>query len=47
MDVVDSFNNQYQEAPTKAQAQIQAKGNAFLDQQFPGLDYIKSAAIMP
>ena len=43
MDVVQSFNGQYQDKPTNLQHQIQKQGNAFLDERFPGLDYIKSA----
>ena len=46
MDVVKSFNDKYQDIPTRTQPQIQSKGNAFLDERFPGLDYIKSAQIV-
>ena len=46
MDVVRSFNDQYQDAPTSRQMQIQSQGNAFLDGQFPGLDYITSATFV-
>ncbi len=46
MDVVRAFNGQYQDAPTRMQGQMQSMGNAFLDKQFPGLDYIKSAKII-
>jgi len=46
MDVARSFNSMYQERPTSAQGQIRAQGNAWLDKQFPGLDYIKQARIV-
>ncbi len=46
MDVVMSLNDQYQGQLTPMQGQIMARGNAFLDERFPGLDYIKSAAIV-
>ncbi len=46
MDVVRAFNSQYQDVPTRAQGQIQMAGNAFLDEQFPGLDFIESAEIV-
>lgn len=47
MDVVSSFEDKYQGAPSDMQGQIMAQGNAFLDKQFPGLDYIKSATVVP
>ncbi len=46
MDVVDAINKRYGEEPSKYQQQIQEQGNAFLDQSFPGLDYIKSARLI-
>jgi len=46
MDVVDSFYNEYQGVPSDNQPQIQARGNAYLNKEFPRLDYVKSAAIM-
>jgi len=46
MDTVLSFNDEYQDRPTSMQGQIVAQGNAFLDQAFPGLDYIKSASFV-
>ncbi|WP_240928327.1 peptidylprolyl isomerase [Thalassoroseus pseudoceratinae] len=46
MDVVDSLNSQYGGAPSSFQPQIQAEGNEFLDQRFPGLDEVKKATII-
>jgi peptidyl-prolyl cis-trans isomerase A (cyclophilin A) len=45
MSVVDSINGEYGEKPQ--QGQIQMKGNAYLQANFPNLDYIKSATIVP
>jgi peptidyl-prolyl cis-trans isomerase A (cyclophilin A) len=51
MDVVDKINSEYGEgAPNgmgPAQGRIQMEGNAYLKKDFPNLDYIKSAAIVP
>lgn len=44
MDVVDSINAKYGERPD--QGQIQSGGNAYLNEIFPDLDYIKSARIV-
>jgi cyclophilin family peptidyl-prolyl cis-trans isomerase len=44
MEIVDSFNTQYGEAPN--QGLIQSRGNAYLDSTFPNLDGVKHAAIM-
>ena len=46
MDVVKSFNDQYQDKPLQASGQYLARGNAFIDKAFPGLDYIKTATIV-
>ena len=46
MDIVDSFFNEYQEVPSENQQQIQAQGNAYLNKQFPKLDYVKNASII-
>ena len=51
MDVVDKINSEYGEgAPGGAgpnQGRIQNQGNAYLKKDFPNLDYIKSATILP
>jgi len=44
MEVVDSINSEYGERPN--QGQIQMRGNEYLAEQFPNLDYIKSATIV-
>jgi peptidyl-prolyl cis-trans isomerase A (cyclophilin A) len=46
MDVVRSFNSQYLDAPTGAQGQITEGGNVFLDEEYPGLDSIKSITLI-
>src|SRR5690349_11075282 len=43
MDVVEKITSQYGEKPN--QASIQSEGNAYLNSQFPKLDYIKKATI--
>jgi peptidyl-prolyl cis-trans isomerase A (cyclophilin A) len=49
MDVVDSFYAGYGDGPPRGdgpyQAQVQARGNAYLDAQFPLLDRIEKAVI--
>lgn len=44
MDVVDKINNEYGERPN--QGSIQARGNEYLNEQFPNLDYIKSVKLL-
>lgn len=44
MDVVDQINSEYGETPN--QGTIQGQGNAYLNAQFPRLDYIKKATIV-
>jgi peptidyl-prolyl cis-trans isomerase A (cyclophilin A) len=43
MDIVDKITSQYGEKPN--QGSIQAEGNAYLNKEFPKLDYIKKATI--
>ena len=45
MDVVDAINGEYAERPN--QGQIQAQGNAYLAANFPNLDYIRTATLVP
>ena len=46
MEVVRKFNDQYQDQPTNQQMNLAKHGNAWLDEKFPGLDYIKSTTII-
>lgn len=47
MDVVDKINGEYGENAPDVQGHIQMEGNAYLKKDFPNLDYIKSATILP
>ena len=51
MDVVDKINNEYGEGAPRGrgpdQGRVQKEGNAYLKKDFPNLDYIKSASILP
>jgi peptidyl-prolyl cis-trans isomerase A (cyclophilin A) len=47
MNIVESLYNQYGGKPSDSQPQIQAQGNAFLEKEFPKLDFVKSATIVP
>ncbi|MCA9073372.1 MAG: peptidylprolyl isomerase, partial [Planctomycetaceae bacterium] len=44
MDVVDKINAEHREEPD--QGQIQIRGNEYLNEKYPNLDYIKSAKII-
>jgi len=46
MNVVDSFFSEYQGVPSDNQQQIQTRGNAYLNKEFPKLDYVKTASII-
>jgi len=50
MDVVDRFYDAYGEGPPSGigpdQEQIEAKGNGYLESNFPRLDYIKTARVL-
>jgi peptidyl-prolyl cis-trans isomerase A (cyclophilin A) len=51
MEVVDKINGEYGEGAPRGrgpnQGKVQMEGNAYLKKDFPNLDYIKSAAIVP
>jgi peptidyl-prolyl cis-trans isomerase A (cyclophilin A) len=51
MDVVDKINSEYGEgAPNGGgpdQGRVQMQGNPYLKKDFPNLDYIKSATVLP
>lgn len=47
MDVVEKFYSGYGESTTNRQGEIMQGGKAFLDKNFPKLDYIKTAVILP
>ena len=51
MDVVDKINSEYGEGAPGGAGRIRAaskmEGNAYLKKDFPNLDYIKSATIVP
>ena len=46
MEVVDAINAEYGEQPSRAQGQIHGRGNAYLAENFPNLDYIIKAEII-
>jgi len=46
MNVVDSFFSEYEGVPSGNQQRIQSQGNAYLNKEFPKLDYVKSASIL-
>ena len=51
MDIVDKLNGEYGEGAPGGrgpnQMKVQSEGNAYLKKDFPRLDYIKSAALLP
>jgi peptidyl-prolyl cis-trans isomerase A (cyclophilin A) len=51
MDVVDKINGEYGEGYPNGrgpdQGRVQTEGNGYLKKDFPNLDYIKSATILP
>lgn len=51
MEVVDKINGEYGEGAPRGrgpdQSRTQTEGNAYLKKDFPNLDYIKSASILP
>ena len=51
MEVVDKLNAEYGEGAPRGrgpdQSRMQMEGNAYLKKEFPNLDYIKSATIVP
>ena len=51
MDVVDKINSEYGEGAPGGrgprQDRVQTEGNAYLKKDFPNLDYIKSASVLP
>ena len=51
MDVVDKLNGEYGEGAPGGrgpnQMRVQSEGNAYLKKDFPRLDYIKSATLLP
>lgn len=46
METADAFNGEYGERVTGQQGEIQSKGNAYLHEKWPNLDYIKTAVIV-
>ena len=46
MDVVEKLNGEYGETITALQGEIASGGNAYLEKNFPKLDYIKTATIL-
>ncbi len=51
MDVVDALYSGYEDGPPRGsgpeQSKIQSQGNAYLESQFPELDYVRRAVVLP
>jgi cyclophilin family peptidyl-prolyl cis-trans isomerase len=47
MEVADKLSDEYGSKPQDAQFRISTEGNKFLQANFPNLDYIKTATIVP
>lgn len=47
MGTLDALNKEYGEAPSGKQMMIQSQGNAFLRSEYPRLDYILKASLLP
>ncbi len=47
MDIVNSINTEYGENAGDVQGRFQAQGNAFIQERYPRLDYIKSVEFVP
>jgi peptidyl-prolyl cis-trans isomerase A (cyclophilin A) len=45
LEVVDKINSQYREQPS--QTKIQDEGNIYLNREFPKLDFVKKATVVP
>lgn len=46
MEVIDTFNSAHGNGPAMRQDSINAHGRAYLDRNFPGLDYIKTVRVI-
>jgi len=50
MEVVDKFYSAYGDGPPRGrgvdQGRLQSEGNAYLEREFPKLDYVKKATIV-
>lgn len=45
MEIADTFNGEYGERVTSMQGEITAKGNTYLHEKWPNLDYVKTATL--
>ena len=46
LEIIDTFNGDYGNAPSMRQDSINVAGRAFLDRHFPGLDFIKTVRVV-